>query len=162
MSDDTRDSFPVVEVGDRISLKWPDVDDIYEADVVKITKSKEIKNSSKFIYHLKLLNITASEAPNDAILRKTRLLHLDWKLLRRELTLQDVSYRKRKRKEPKPYKYIVAPMVGGSELSFRLLCRRYGATLAYTPMIHSDRFAVDEAYRLEMFQSCAGRTFRGQ
>lgn len=44
-------------------------------------------------------------------------------------------------------RHICAPMVGGSELAFRLLCRRYGTTLAYTPMINSARFAVDEAYR---------------
>ncbi|KAJ1420580.1 hypothetical protein B484DRAFT_453060 [Ochromonadaceae sp. CCMP2298] len=50
--------------------------------------------------------------------------------------------------------HIVAPMVGGSELAFRLLCRRYGATLAYTPMMNSERFAVDKAYREEEFQTC--------
>jgi hypothetical protein len=54
---------------------------------------------------------------------------------------------------PAVLKYIVAPMVGASELPFRLLCRRYGATLAYTPMINSERFAVDESYRQEEFQT---------
>ena len=34
-------------------------------------------------------------------------------------------------------KYTLAPMVGASELPFRLLCRKYGATIAYTPMINS-------------------------
>jgi tRNA-dihydrouridine synthase 1 len=51
------------------------------------------------------------------------------------------------------YRYILAPMVGGSELAFRMLCRRYGATLAYTPMINSNRFANDEEYRQEQFQT---------
>lgn len=52
-------------------------------------------------------------------------------------------------------RHIVAPMVGGSELAFRLLCRRYGATLAYTPMMSSDKFAVDAKYREEEFQTVA-------
>jgi len=34
-----------------------------------------------------------------------------------------------------------------------LLCRRYGAQLAYTPMISSDRFAVEEEYRKLEFQT---------
>lgn len=50
-------------------------------------------------------------------------------------------------------KYILAPMVGGSELAFRLLCRRYAVTLAYTPMMSSDRFCVDEEYRKQEFQT---------
>ena len=51
-----------------------------------------------------------------------------------------------------PYRYICAPMVGASELAFRLLCRRYGTELAYTPMMNSELFAVDEEYRKEQFQ----------
>jgi hypothetical protein len=51
------------------------------------------------------------------------------------------------------HKYICAPMVGASELAFRLLTRRYGCQLAYTPMISSARFAVDEEYRKQEFQS---------
>ena len=55
-----------------------------------------------------------------------------------------------------PHKYILAPMVGGSELAFRLLCRRYATKelLCYTPMINSVRFASEEAYRVEAFQTC--------
>ncbi len=51
------------------------------------------------------------------------------------------------------HKYICAPMVGASELAFRLLCRRYGCQLAYTPMISSARFAIDEEYRKQEFQT---------
>ena len=43
-------------------------------------------------------------------------------------------------------------MVGASELAFRLLCRRYGTQLAYTPMMNSELFAVDPAYRQQEFQ----------
>jgi len=53
-----------------------------------------------------------------------------------------------KRYFPFEYQHIVAPMVGASELAFRLLCRKYGATLAYTPMMSSTQF-VHEASALD-------------
>lgn len=39
-----------------------------------------------------------------------------------------------------PHTFILAPMVGASELPFRILCRRYGADLAYTPMMDATQF----------------------
>jgi hypothetical protein len=34
-----------------------------------------------------------------------------------------------------------------SELPFRMLCRKYGAELCYTPMYHSRMFAEEPKYR---------------
>ncbi|KAK7331032.1 hypothetical protein VNO77_25241 [Canavalia gladiata] len=51
-------------------------------------------------------------------------------------------------------RFIVAPMVDNSELPFRMLCRKYGAQAAYTPMLHSRIFTETEKYRKEEFTTC--------
>lgn len=57
----------------------------------------------------------------------------------------------RKLGEPK---LIVAPMVDQSELPFRMLCRKYGATAAYTPMLHARLFAENPKYHKLEFTTC--------
>uniref|UniRef100_A0A7N0TA57 tRNA-dihydrouridine synthase n=1 Tax=Kalanchoe fedtschenkoi TaxID=63787 RepID=A0A7N0TA57_KALFE len=51
-------------------------------------------------------------------------------------------------------KLIVAPMVDSSELPFRMLCRKYGATAAYTPMLLARIFNENEKYRSQEFTTC--------
>lgn len=44
-------------------------------------------------------------------------------------------------------KYVLAPMVDQSEVAFRVLCKRHGTHLTYTPMISSRQLASSTTYR---------------
>lgn len=52
-------------------------------------------------------------------------------------------------------KYVAAPMVDMSELSFRMLCRQHKANLCFSPMLHSQQFLQDSLYRSDNFSTCS-------
>ena len=52
-------------------------------------------------------------------------------------------------------RHVVGPMVGASDLAFRLLCRRHGADTCYTEMLFSSRLVDDPSYRARKLRTCA-------
>ncbi|KAG7362117.1 dihydrouridine synthase domain containing protein [Nitzschia inconspicua] len=46
--------------------------------------------------------------------------------------------------------YATAPMIEQSDTAFRILTRRYGANLCFTPMIHATTFLRKDSYRNKM------------
>jgi len=146
----------IVNMNDILEVEWPFNDDIFHnitVKVIKIKKSKKLKHKSYYKYTLKVLNNDEFDIKEEYL--KTRLLHLNWRLKSNNKT--DLPFKSNindyKKTNLPSHKFILAPMVGGSELAFRLLCRKYGVQLAYTPMINSERFSKEESYRLKEFQT---------
>ena len=54
-------------------------------------------------------------------------------------------------------RYVLAPMVDQSEHAFRVLCRRHGTHLAYTPMISSRQFISSAPFREGIFGELEGK-----
>jgi tRNA-dihydrouridine synthase 1 len=52
--------------------------------------------------------------------------------------------------------FVVAPMVDHSELAYRMLTRRYGATLVYTQMFNANSFVSAKDYRSNNFKTTEG------
>ncbi len=50
--------------------------------------------------------------------------------------------------------FVCAPMVDQSELPFRLLTRKYGTHLCYTPMLHSKMMITNKKYKEVHFTTC--------
>lgn len=169
---------PVVEVGEKIKFQWEEEAEktrTIHARVIGVKKSSKRKHGSHYKYELCLYK------ENNASF-STRLINLPWEKKESSkrkaapvdeeppAKLTDATMSTKVKPAvpghtapassalstaltPESLRHIVAPMVGGSELAFRLLCRKYGATLAYTPMMSSERFAVDAEYRKAEFQT---------
>jgi len=45
--------------------------------------------------------------------------------------------------------FAMAPMVGQSDRPFRMLCRKFGASVCWSEMLMADRFSSDAAYRMQ-------------
>jgi tRNA-dihydrouridine synthase 1 len=55
---------------------------------------------------------------------------------------------------PFPCRLVMGPMVGASDLAFRMLCRRHGADACYTEMLFAERLVNDPSYRARKLDTC--------
>jgi tRNA-dihydrouridine synthase len=46
---------------------------------------------------------------------------------------------------------VMAPMVGQSDIGFRLLCKKFGCSVCFSEMLLASRFSAEENYRIQAF-----------
>ena len=51
-------------------------------------------------------------------------------------------------------KFVLAPMVAQSELAWRMLARKHGSQLCYTPMCSANTFLLDKNYQKQVTVVC--------
>ena len=74
-----------------------------------------------------------------------------WKLIEEQ---KDSSYTKYPHHPLVQGKILAtAPMIEQSDTAFRLLCRKYGSNLCWTPMIHAHSYVKKHEYRSKLYQN---------
>lgn len=138
---------PLAYIGDIVEVER-ELEDASKKTLVGVVKAIKRKSKEK---HGSTYQYSIYFSQDDVL--KTRLANLNFRKRSLECPLRNIVSKKVHKYIP-PHKLILAPMVGASELAFRLLCRRYGTQLAYTPMMNSELFAVDCEYRSRELQTC--------
>jgi tRNA-dihydrouridine synthase 1 len=142
-----------LQIGDKVSVEWTE-NGSSEKSRGRVIDTKE-RPGKKTRYHLKFRD------GSKQWLSQKHITHYEILKRKKEENGKKSENASKRAKDTKgkgqipDFRRILAPMVGASELPFRLLCRKYGATLAYTPMINSERFVLDEEYRAQEFQTCS-------
>lgn len=55
---------------------------------------------------------------------------------------------------------FLAPMEDVTDIGFRMLCKRYGASMVYTEFVSAEALVSSEKYRQQTYYKCRG-TSRG-
>lgn len=126
-----------------------DEDDLYEAEGEEdYGEEEEVEEEKKEGETTK--NFTLYPVNLDAI-GPSKKFPRNWlkTLLHKNNQLETNIYMKYNQNDPimRDKALVVAPMVDQSDLPFRLLCRKYGSNLCFTPMIHARLFIEKKIYR---------------
>eukprot|EP00439_Symbiodinium_sp_Y106_P049223 s1809_g6.t1 len=119
----------IKHIGQRLKVQWDD-------GTVSVLAEKEVRKGKRQRFERRGVEKRARISGGDALCR---------------------SLMPKPRFELPSHRYVLAPMVGGSELPFRMMTRQFGAQLCYTPMIYSGPFSTDADYRAAPengFQTC--------